>query len=84
MKLTADRRAFISYFAGLGLSSTLFPGVLWAELHGKGAGARSADSPEMLGITKDMLRNAATVAGLAITDQELSKMLEGANRNLAQ
>jgi len=84
MKLTADRRAFISYFAGLGLSSTLFPGVLWAELHGKGAGARVADSPETLGITKEMLRNAATVAGLAFTDQELDKMLDGANRNLAQ
>ena len=27
-----DRRSFMSYFAGAGLSSTLFPGVLWAKL----------------------------------------------------
>ena len=28
----ADRRSFLAYFSGLGLSSTLFPGVLWAKL----------------------------------------------------
>ena len=55
MKLTTDRRAFISYFATLGLSSTLFPGVLWAELHGKGAEAAPA-------LTREMLRHAAAVA----------------------
>jgi Asp-tRNA(Asn)/Glu-tRNA(Gln) amidotransferase A subunit family amidase len=84
MKLTADRRAFISYFAGLGLSSTLFPGVLWAELHGKSANTSAEVSPAAPAITKEMLRNAAAVAGLEFTDQELDKMLEGANRNLAE
>ena len=27
-----DRRSFLAYFSSLGLSSTLFPGVLWAKL----------------------------------------------------
>jgi Asp-tRNA(Asn)/Glu-tRNA(Gln) amidotransferase A subunit family amidase len=84
MKLTTDRRAFISYFAGLGLSSTLFPGVLWAELHSKSADTSAGATPAPAALTKDMLRNAAAVAGLEFTGQELDKMLEGANRNLTQ
>ena len=32
MSTTFDRRSFMGYFAGVGLTSTLFPGVLWAKL----------------------------------------------------
>ena len=28
---TYDRRAFMAYFASIGLGSTLLPGVLWAQ-----------------------------------------------------
>ena len=27
-----DRHSFMTYFAGIGLGSTLLPGVLWAEI----------------------------------------------------
>jgi Asp-tRNA(Asn)/Glu-tRNA(Gln) amidotransferase A subunit family amidase len=67
-----DRRSFLAYFSALGLSSTLFPGVLWGKLQDK-------NSPS---ITKGMLREAACVAGLNFTDQQLDAMLDGVNKNL--
>ncbi len=70
----ADRREFLSYFAGLGLSSTLFPGVLWAQVQEK----------KPARVTKEMLRDAAVVAGLPFTERELDAMLEGVNQNLTR
>jgi len=32
MNISSNRRRFLEYFAGLGLTSTLFPGLLWAQL----------------------------------------------------
>ena len=68
-----DRRDFIAYFAGLGLSSTLFPGVLWAQVQ-----QRSAQK-----ITKEMLIAAERIAGLNFTDAQREMMLLGVNGNLA-
>ncbi|MGA8222805.1 MAG: amidase [Candidatus Acidiferrales bacterium] len=67
-----NRRAFLGYFSGLGLGATLFPGVLWGKLQEK----------EPAAITKAMLRDAAAVAGLTFTDQQLDAMLVGVNKNL--
>ena len=52
MTTTFDRRSFMGYFAGAGLSSTLFPGVLWAKL---AAGAE---------ITVETIASAEEVAGI--------------------
>lgn len=60
-----DRRSFMSYFSGLGLTSTLFPGVLWAQLK---AGAE---------ITVDTIASAEEVAGLHFDPQERELMLDG-------
>src|SRR5271165_6424384 len=86
---THDRRSFLAYFSGLGLSSTLFPGVLWgkleekkSELQADGHNPQTA-TPATVTITKEMLRDAAAVAGLEFTDQQLDKMLSGVNKNLA-
>jgi Asp-tRNA(Asn)/Glu-tRNA(Gln) amidotransferase A subunit family amidase len=80
MNLT-DRRSFIAYFSSLGLTSTLFPGVLWARLsEGKPSGARLSDTAPPA-LTKDMLRDAAGVAGLEFTDEQLDKMLKGVTEN---
>src|SRR5256714_4077102 len=65
MPATLDRRTFISYFSGLGLTSTLFPGVLWAKLN---AGAD---------ITVDTIASAEEVAGLHFDPQERELMLDG-------
>ena len=37
-----DRRSFLGYFSSLGLSSTLFPGVLWAKIEATKAAAKEA------------------------------------------
>ncbi|HEY4672195.1 MAG TPA: amidase family protein, partial [Gemmatimonadaceae bacterium] len=60
-----DRRAFMSYFAGVGLGSTLFPGVLWAKL---AAGAE---------ITVDTIASAEDVAGVHFDQAERELMLDG-------
>jgi hypothetical protein len=85
-----DRRSFLAYFSSVGLSSTLFPGVLWAKLkeakdsHRTGTNsATQTNEAANVVITKDMLRDAASVAGLEFTDQQLDKMLAGVNKNLA-
>jgi len=72
--MLSSRRGLLAYFAGLGLNSTLFPGVLWAQVNEKKAER----------ITKEILRSAADVAGLAFTEPELEAMLEGVNRNFSQ
>ena len=60
-----DRREFMGYFAGVGLGSTLFPGVLWAKL---AAGAE---------ITVDTIASAEEVAGLKFDQAERELMLDG-------
>ena len=54
-----DRRAFVAYFASAGLTSTLLPGTLWAQIK---PGSRT--------ITVAMVREAARLAGLDWTDAE--------------
>jgi hypothetical protein len=81
MNLTTDRRSFLAYFSSLGLTTTLFPGVLWARLsEGKPSDANLSETPTPQ-LTKDMLRDAAAVAGLEFTDDQLDKMLKGVTEN---
>src|SRR4051812_18423149 len=70
----ATRRRFIAYFAGAGLSSTLLPGVLWAQV-------QEAKAER---ITDAMLKNALAVAGLDFTDEQRARMLAGVNQNLTR
>jgi Asp-tRNA(Asn)/Glu-tRNA(Gln) amidotransferase A subunit family amidase len=60
-----DRRSFMGYFAGVGLTSTLFPGVLWAKIS---AGAE---------ITVDTIASAEEVAGVHFDPAERELMLDG-------
>jgi Asp-tRNA(Asn)/Glu-tRNA(Gln) amidotransferase A subunit family amidase len=65
MSTTFDRRSFMGYFAGAGLGSTLFPGVLWAKL---AAGAE---------ITVETIASAEEVAGVHFDAAERELMLDG-------
>jgi Asp-tRNA(Asn)/Glu-tRNA(Gln) amidotransferase A subunit family amidase len=67
----ANRRKFLSLFATLGLSSTLFPGVLWAQVQEKKTAV----------ITKDMLAAAEQISGVNFTDAQREMMLEWVNDN---
>jgi hypothetical protein len=42
-ELLRERRNFLAYFAGAGLSSTLLPGALWAKLQERGASQVTPD-----------------------------------------
>jgi Asp-tRNA(Asn)/Glu-tRNA(Gln) amidotransferase A subunit family amidase len=70
----ASRRGFIAYFAGAGLSSTLLPGVLWAQV-------QEAKAER---ITDAMLKHALAIAGLEFTDGQRAQMLAGVNQNLTR
>jgi Asp-tRNA(Asn)/Glu-tRNA(Gln) amidotransferase A subunit family amidase len=71
---TRDRRSFLGYFSSLGLTSTLLPGVLWAKVEEEKAER----------ISKEMLRAAASVAGVQFTQQQFDRMLRGVNENLGK
>jgi Asp-tRNA(Asn)/Glu-tRNA(Gln) amidotransferase A subunit family amidase len=81
-----DRRRFLAVCSSLGLSSTLFPGVLWSMAQQKtpppGADAHTASSqptgeplPPAPGITPEMITAAATLAGITIDDKQREMMI---------
>lgn len=71
---TADetRRRFIAGFAGLGLGSSLLPGVLWGQMNDTGR----------VRITAEMLKTALAVCGLEFDEAARTAMLRDVNRNL--
>lgn len=60
-----DRRAFMGYFASIGLGSTLLPGVLWAK---------AANGEE---INPAAIACAEEIAGLKFDDAEREMMVDG-------
>ena len=61
---TLDRRSFVAYFSSIGLTSTLLPGVLWAQ-------AQQAPT-----ITKEMIASAEEISGLHFSDEERTQMVQ--------
>jgi len=69
---TPDRRAFIGYFAALGLGTTLLPGVLWASV---AAGVE---------ITTQSIAAAEEIAGVKFTDAEREAMVKDLQKQREQ
>ena len=67
-----DRRRFVEACSGMGLASTLLPGVLWAQAQAKGAAK----------ITKEMIDAAAAVAHVDISDDYKQMMLDNLNEQV--
>lgn len=67
-----DRRHFMSYFASVGLGSTLLPGLLWAQV------AAGED------ITAASIAAAEELAGLKFDDAERTMMLDGLKQQEAR
>jgi len=65
-----DRRRFVRICSGLGLTGTLFPGVLWAQAQAQGAAK----------ITKEMIDNAAAIADVPIPEEDREMMLDNLNQ----
>lgn len=68
---TLDRRQFLESAAILGVSGTLFPGVLYA---------RAVQDGEL---TIETIAKAEEIAGLTFTDEQRELMLNNLNRNLS-
>src|SRR5687767_8420973 len=66
------RRRFVAYFSGAGLSGTLLPGSLWAQIQQDGAPL----------VTAEMLKRALALSGLSFSDEDQKAMLQGVNQNL--
>jgi Asp-tRNA(Asn)/Glu-tRNA(Gln) amidotransferase A subunit family amidase len=65
--MSNNRRRFLAYFSGIGMGSSLLPGVLWAQV--------PQDDPAPR-ITDEMLKNALAVAGLTFSDEDRKAVLE--------
>jgi len=72
--LNEQRRRFMTYFAGIGLGTTLAPGVVWARM--QDAGART--------ITLEMVTDALKLSGVELTEDERKGLVDGANQNLTR
>lgn len=66
------RRRFMAHFAGIGLGSTLAPGILWARMQDTGAQK----------ITLPMITEALQLSGIDLTEDERKGMVDAANTNL--
>ncbi|MDP3719643.1 MAG: amidase [Acidobacteriota bacterium] len=66
------RRRFMAHFAGVGLGTTLAPGILWARMQDAGAQR----------VTLAMVTDALKLSGIELTEEERTALVEGANRNL--
>ena len=72
--LDETRRRFMAHFATIGLSSTLLPGVLWAEMQQSGAQT----------INADMLKTALSLSGLEFSEADRATMVANANQSLTR
>ena len=70
--LNETRRRFMTYFAGIGLGSTLAPGVVWARM--QDAGTQT--------ITMAMITEALKLSGIELSEDERKAMVDSANQNL--
>jgi Asp-tRNA(Asn)/Glu-tRNA(Gln) amidotransferase A subunit family amidase len=74
MHLDETRRRFMAYFAGIGLGSTLAPGIIWARMQDAQA-AR---------ITLPMITEALKLSGIDVIEADRQAMVQSANQNLSR
>src|SRR4051812_25379924 len=68
------RRRFMTHFAGIGLGSTLLPGVLWGQMR----------QSNVATITPEMLKDSLAIAGLDFNETERTAIARSANQALNQ
>jgi Asp-tRNA(Asn)/Glu-tRNA(Gln) amidotransferase A subunit family amidase len=69
--MTLDRRSFLAACSGFGLTSSLFPGVLWAM------------ATEKNKVTREMIDEAALVADVPIADEQKQMLIGALNEQIA-
>lgn len=70
--MVETRRRFMTHFAGIGLGTTLVPGILWARMQDQGAAQ----------LTLQMVSDALRLSGVEVSDADQKQMVESANRAL--
>ena len=70
----ATRRKFMAHFAGIGLGSSLVPGIVWARMQDQGT-AR---------VTAAMVKDELRLQGVDIADADAQAMAAGANTSLTR
>jgi len=68
------RRRFLAYFSATGLTATLLPGALWAQVQ----------QSEGEAVTPQMLKDALALSGLNFSEEDQKAMLQGVNQNLTR
>lgn len=63
----------MAHFAGVGLGTSLAPGILWARMQDAGTQR----------VTLAMVTDALMLSGIDLTEEERTALVEGANRNLS-
>jgi Asp-tRNA(Asn)/Glu-tRNA(Gln) amidotransferase A subunit family amidase len=74
LNVDETRRRFIAHFAGLGLGTTLVPGVLWARMQDAGTSA----------VTLEMVTDALQLSGIELSETDRQAMVDSANQNLTR
>ena len=72
--LADTRRRFMAHFAGMGLGSTLVPGVVWARMQDQGTQR----------VTAAMVKDALRLQGVDVPDADIQAMVAGANQSLTR
>jgi Asp-tRNA(Asn)/Glu-tRNA(Gln) amidotransferase A subunit family amidase len=78
--LAASRRRFLGVCSALGLGQTLLPGVLWAmaaQAPAANGGDGKTGTPALPKITPEMIDAAAAIAGISLTAEQKTMMLDG-------
>src|SRR5688572_25995764 len=68
------RRRFMAHFAGIGLGTTLAPGILWARMQDAGTST----------ITLEMVSDALRLSGIDLSEADRKAMVDSANQNLTR
>lgn len=72
LAVAETRRRFLAHFSGLGLGSTLVPGVLWGQMRAGGVDE----------VTPDMVHSALALSGLEFSAEDEKAIAEGLNNSI--
>jgi Asp-tRNA(Asn)/Glu-tRNA(Gln) amidotransferase A subunit family amidase len=76
--ITTSRRRFLGVCSAVGLGQTLLPGVLFGmAAQAQSSATPGADAHEIAKITPEMIAAAAVIAGVSLTAEQKTMMLDG-------
>lgn len=80
ISLATSRRRFLGVCSAMGLGQTLLPGVLFGMAAEAQSPVGGAEAKDFAKITPEMIDAAAVIAGVSLTSEQKTMMLEGLTR----